>query len=154
MNCPPSIISNKVNIRHHLSTVAEHGLGPANPKESNDQFWQDKAAIWGGTEGDARGRLCANCEHYINTTFIKNCIDDNEAVDFKTSMVDPSFIDIESKPVAWCSLYDITCSPTRTCDSQEPGGPIDDLKMKALEMAKQASEEYDFEDFPFDSSID
>jgi hypothetical protein len=63
-------------------------------------------------------------------------------------MVDPSIVDIESKPVAYCNLYEITCSPLRTCDSQELGGPIDDVKMAAIEQAKALKESgFDFEEF-------
>lgn len=126
MECPLALRSTEENIRNHIKTIKEHGLGPADPRKSNAAFWQDKAKKWGVTEGDARGRLCANCEHYIQTPSIQKCIEETPAKNFKTSMVPnkPSLADIESKPVAICALYDITCSPTRTCDSQELGGPI------------------------------
>ena len=147
--CPLPLQNNKLNVKNHIKTIKEHGLGPADPRQSNKAFWQDKAEKWGVTEGDARGRLCANCEHYIQTSDIQRCIDEGPAKDFKTSSVpnNPPLVDIESKPVAFCSLYEITCSPTRTCDSQEMGGPIDDIKAKALEMAKMASEDYDLEEY-------
>jgi hypothetical protein len=126
MECPLALRSTSQNIRNHVKTMKEHGLGPADPREKNTAFWQDKAKKWGVTEGDARGRLCANCEHYIETPSIQKCINEGPMKNFKTSMVpnDPPLADIESKPVAWCILYDITCSPTRTCDSQELGGPV------------------------------
>ena len=124
MECPDAIKSNKVNVKNHLKTIKEAALGPADPRQYNTSFWRDKGRKWGVTEGDARGRLCMNCEHYIQTPSIEQCINENEAKNFKTSSVDPKLVDIESKPVAWCSLHDITCSPTRTCDDQEMGGPI------------------------------
>ena len=126
MDMPLCLRSNEHNIRNHLKTIKEHGLGPADPRKSNASFWQDKGKKWGVTEGDARGRLCANCEHYIETPSVQKWIEEGPAKKFKTSMVPhkPPLVDIESKPVAVCSLYDITCSPTRTCDSQEMGGPI------------------------------
>ena len=141
--CPLSLQNNKVNIKNHKSTIAEHGLGPVDPTQPNDEFWADKGNKWGCSGNDARGRLCANCEHYIQTTEIQDCIDNGPTKDFKTSMVDPSLKDIESKPVAWCNLYDITCSPVRTCDS-----PIDDVKMKAIELAKTMQQSgFDFDEF-------
>ena len=124
MDCPVALRSNAENIRNHKVAIKEAALGPADPRKSNASFWQDKAEKWGVTEGDARGRLCANCEHYIQTPAITDCIDNGPAKSFKTSMVDKSIVDIESKPVAFCSLYHITCSPTRTCDRQELGGPV------------------------------
>ena len=157
-NCPLPLQNNKLNIKNHLKTIKEHGLGPADPRQSNDAFWADKAKKWGGTAGDARGRLCANCEHYINTTQIQDCIDNGPAKNFKTSSVpnNPPLVDIESKPVAYCALYHITCSPVRTCDSQEMGGPIDDVKMKAIELAKVANKELDVTEFadPFEDSTE
>ena len=130
--CPLALRSTEYNIRNHKKAVKEVALGPADPRQSNKSFWQDKASKWKCSEGDARGRLCANCEHFLSTTPIKQCIEEGPARKFKTSMVDKSFVDIESKPVAWCMLYDITCSPTRTCDSQEMGGPIDDARAAQL----------------------
>ena len=129
-NCPPSLKTIKANIKNHLKTIKEHGLGPLNPLKPNNEFWRDKARKWGISEGDARGRMCLNCEHYLQTKQINFCIMNGPLKDFKTSMVpvNPRPTDIESRPVAWCMLYDITCSPVRVCDSQEEGGPIDDYK--------------------------
>jgi len=42
----------------------------------------------------------------------------------------PKWKDIESFPTAYCTLLDITCSPIRTCDFQQMGGPIDDEKFE------------------------
>ena len=155
--CPLPLQNNALNIKNHKKTIKLHGLGPADPRQPNNAFWKDKAERWDMTEGDARSRLCANCEHYIQTSDILNCIEEGQAKNFKTSMVDPSLVDIESQPQAYCSLYEITCSPLRTCNDQEPGGPIDDIKYKALELAKTAKDSgYDFEEFddPLEDSTD
>lgn len=129
-NCPLSLQNNKVNIKNHLYTIENHGLGPTDPRESNSDFWKQKAMKWMTTEGLARGRLCANCEYYVNTSEVEDCIANGPAFNFKTSSVPvtPKLADIEEHPVAWCRKFDITCSPTRTCDEQEMGGPIDDQR--------------------------
>ena len=155
--CPLPLQNNALNIKNHKKTIKLHGLGPADPRQLNDAFWKDKAKRWNISEGDARSRLCANCEHYIQTSDILECIEEGPAKKFKTSMVDPSLVNIESQPQAYCSLYEITCSPLRTCNDQEPGGPIDDLKYEALKLAKTAKESgYDFEEFedPLEDSTD
>lgn len=141
-NCPMALQSNAVNAANHLITIRDHGLGPADPREMNTVFWQDKATKWQVSEGDARGRLCANCEHYLSTTKINECITNGPALNLKASdlPLDPKWADIESRPTAFCTLYEITCSPIRTCDSQEMGGPIDDLKLKAIEAAQAVQE--------------
>ena len=46
-NCPFALQSNSLNIKNHLSTIEEYGLGPADPRQPNDEFWADKAAKWG-----------------------------------------------------------------------------------------------------------
>lgn len=155
--CPLPLQNNKLNIKNHISTIKFHGLGPEDPRQPNNEFWANKAGKWGISEGDARARLCANCEHYLETSEIKECIDNGPAKDFKTSMVSPKLVDIESKPVAYCMLYHITCSPLRTCDDQEPGGPIDDVKYQAIKQAKALEESgFDFDEFedPFEDSME
>jgi hypothetical protein len=130
--CPLALQSNSLNIKNHLKGIEEKGLGPADPRKLNIDFWEAKAAKWGVSEGDARGRLCNNCRFYVNATPIKQCIDNGPAKDIKASALPltPKWADIESKPTAYCTLLDITCSPTRTCDFQQLGGPIDDEKMQ------------------------
>lgn len=158
--CPLPLQNNKLNIKNHLITIKNHGLGPADPRQSNTVFWEDKAKKWKTTEGDARGRLCANCEHYMNTSAIDECIINGPALGLKASALplSPKWADIESRPVAYCTLYDITCSPVRTCDSQEMGGPIDDVKLKAIELTKAMQKSgFDVTEFenPFgDSELD
>ena len=139
--CPDSLKDNKINVKNHLNVIKNHALGPADPRQSNMDFWENKAKKWKSTEGDARSRLCSNCEHYLFTSEIQKCIDNGPAKDIKASalpitpgVVTEKWADVESKPVAWCMLYDITCSPTRTCDSQEYGGPIDNIKARALDL--------------------
>lgn len=140
-NCPSCLLDNEINAQNHVKTMKEHGLGPLDPRQTNMDFWNDKAKKWNITEGDARGRLCSNCEHFLETTEIKDCIENGPALNFKTSQVPypEKIADVESKPVAVCMLYNITCSPTRVCDSQEPGGPIDDIKARAIELTKKTN---------------
>ena len=120
-SCPLALRSNKLNIKNHLSTIKEANLGPANPLERNNEFWSAKAAIWGISEGDARGRTCANCEYYFDTPDIRDCIANGPANTLKASALplNPPWADIESHPVGYCEKFDITCSPIRTCDEQE-----------------------------------
>ena len=120
-NCPVALQSNAVNIKHHLATIEGFGLGPANPLESNDDFWKDKADKWGIGVGEARGRLCNNCEHYFDTDMVSNCIMNGPAKDLKASALPltPKWADIEEHPIGFCEKFDITCSPIRTCDEQE-----------------------------------
>ena len=131
--CPLPLQDTSINIANHLTTIADHGLGPADPRQPNNEFWTAKAELWGIAQGDARGRLCMNCNHYWDTTQVRDCIRSTDTYNLKASALPltPPWADIESHPVGYCDLYDITCSPIRTCDSQEPGGPIDDERQRA-----------------------
>jgi hypothetical protein len=132
-SCPLALRSNKVNVKNHLIAIEEANLGPEDPRISNEDFWKQKAMRWMTTEGLARGRLCANCEYYNNTSEIEDCIANGPAYNFKTSSVNPKLVDIEDHPLAYCTKFEITCSPTRTCDEQEMGGPMDDARMESEE---------------------
>lgn len=142
-SCPLPLQSNSLNVKNHLKAIEEYGLGPADPREANIDFWSDKARKWNCTEGDARGRLCANCGFYVATSFIKQCIDSYPAKDLKASQlpVSPQWTDIESRPQAYCTALDITCSPIRTCDIQKMGGPIDDKRGKRVEYRNFLAED-------------
>lgn len=142
-NCPLPLQNNKLNVKNHLSTIEFHGLGPADPRQPNEEFWRMKSMRWGCSEGDARGRLCANCEYYVNTTQIENCIANGPAYELKASQlpITPKWADIESHPVAYCVKFDITCSPVRTCDEQEMGGPIDDARVEYEDPFTDTTEE-------------
>lgn len=131
-SCPMELRDNSLNIKNHLEAIKTKGLGPADPRVPNDVFWADKAEKWGVSPGDARGRMCCNCRFFVNTQQIKGCIDAGPAKDLKASALplNPRWADIETKPVAYCVLLDITCSPIRTCDFQQLGGPIDDDKIQ------------------------
>ena len=132
-SCPLALRSNALNIKNHLKAIEEANLGPEDPRISNEDFWKQKAMRWMTTEGLARGRLCANCEYYNNTSEIEDCIANGPAYNFKTSSVNPKLVDIEDHPLAYCTKFEITCSPTRTCDEQEMGGPTDDARMESEE---------------------
>ena len=120
-NCPMALQNNNLNIKHHLDAIAHHGLGPANPLEPNDSFWAYKGKIWKISSGDARGRLCNNCEYDYDTDQIRACIENGPAMDIKASAlpIEPKWTDVEDHPIGYCEKWDITCSPIRTCDAQE-----------------------------------
>lgn len=145
--CPLPIQSVSLNLKNHLEAIKEYGLGPADPREPNTEFWIDKSKKWNCSEGDARSRLCANCGFYVNATPIKECIAAYPVKDMKASdlPVTPQWADIESTPQAYCTALDITCSPVRTCDIQKMGGPIDDDKLSLPKYANilDESDEYD-----------
>jgi starvation-inducible DNA-binding protein len=135
-SCPLPLQDAELNVANHLTTIAEHGLGPADPRKPETVFWAAKADLWGVPEAQARTQLCSNCDHYINTTPMMACIKNGPGGEILASNLPltPKWADIPGSPSGFCNLYDITCTATRTCDSWEAGGPIDDARAAAMGM--------------------
>jgi len=135
-SCPLPLQDAKLNLANHLTTISDHGLGPADPRRPENIFWIAKADLWGVPEAQARTQLCSNCSHYINTTPMMECISKGPGAQILASNlpIRPKWADIPGSPSGFCDLYDITCTATRTCDSWAAGGPIDDARAAALGM--------------------
>lgn len=146
--CPIALQSNSINVSNHLDAIEEAHLGPADPLERNNDFWTNKAVLWGVTEGDARGRLCNNCEYYYDTPAIRDCISNGPANDLKASQLPlvPPWADIEDHPVGYCEKWDITCSPVRSCDDQE-------IYQRPDQIPSEEPASLDYED-PFKSPLE
>ena len=121
MECPLATVDKKVNLINHRYAVEVARLGPPDPSQPSDEYWSEMARRWEVGEADARTRLCSNCEHYIYTDKVQECmrIHDNITPD----MVGPGWVDTNDSG-GWCNLYNITCTAHRTCVDWEEGGPI------------------------------
>lgn len=152
-NCPIALQNNTVNIKHHLGAIEGFGLGPANPLEPNNEFWQEKANMWGVGPGEARGRLCNNCEHYYDTDLIRNCIMNGPAKDLKASALplQPAWTDVEEHPIGYCDKFDITCSPIRTCDVQEIRDRYDNPDVPDNRSNSEKIDSYELQSFEVNS---
>lgn len=125
MKCPLPIIDESVNIENHRSTIANALLGPADPSLPNTAYWRNLARRWEVGEADARSRRCFNCEHYIDTDAVKECIQRHGALDI--TKLGPEFKNMGDAS-GYCTLYDITCTASRVCVDWEAGGPITTTK--------------------------
>ena len=133
-SCPLPLQDAELNLANHLTTIADHGLGPADPRKPETVFWMAKADLWGVPRAQARTQLCSNCSHYISTTPMMECITRGPGGQILASNlpITPKWADIPGSPSGFCDLYDITCTATRTCDSWLAGGPIDDARAAEL----------------------
>ena len=120
--CPLPTQYKDINLSNHLLCIKLARLGPADPRESNVDYWTDKMIRWKVKEGEARSRLCMNCEHYDNSPENIDCVTNGPGGALKASEVDPTWADIPGMPAAVCTRYSITCSALRTCDDWEPVG--------------------------------
>ena len=81
----------------------------------------------GITLAESQSQTCANCGFYVNNSTIKSCWGSNMAAGNipLASEVNPSWENVPN-PAGYCVKWDITCTPIRTCDTWEEGGPIVD----------------------------
>lgn len=118
--CPLPTMYRDINLANHLLCIKKAALGPADPRQPSTSYWEAKIKKWKVKEGQARSQLCMNCEHYIDTPEMQDCIKKGSGAKLKASEVDPTWADIDGMPSAVCSRYNITCSSLRTCDDWEP----------------------------------
>ena len=121
-NCPVCTIYPALNVGGHLRCIELANLGPADPREPSNEFWAAKAIKWKVEEGEARTRLCMNCEEYDDSEEAIACIQSGPGAKIKASElpVKPKWADIQGMPAAVCKRWSITCSALRTCDDWEP----------------------------------
>lgn len=100
-------------------------LGPANPDLPNTAYWKELASRWEVGLPDAQARRCVNCEHYIDTQNVQECIQRHGKFDI--TQLGPEFKDMGDAS-GYCTLYDITCTASRVCVDWEAGGPVTTTK--------------------------
>ncbi len=120
--CPPSTLSKQVNIEFHMMAFKHASLGPADPRQPSDAYWKMMMDKWKVPEGEARSRLCMNCEHYMDDPENVACVQNGPGGKLKASELPiiPKWADIDGLPQAVCSRWGLTCSSIRTCVDWEP----------------------------------
>lgn len=119
--CPVGTMYKDVNMANHIAAIQYAKYGPADPRESEPEFWADKQETWGLTEGPARMRVCVGCRHHDRSPETTDCIIEGPGGDFTESElpVEPKFVDIPDMPVMYCHRWNMTVNPLRTCDQWE-----------------------------------
>jgi hypothetical protein len=119
--CPLATIDKEFNKQQHLFVARVAGLGPADPRQPNDVFWADKGERWNCQPDEARTRLCSNCGHYWRNPHIDDCMKRHDQL--TPPEVAPGWADLGDAS-GYCTLYDLTCSRSRTCVDWKFGGPM------------------------------
>lgn len=92
--------------------VEEWGYGPQTPslaKGANKPFWAQMARAWGVEEGEARRRMCVNCEYF------KACEGTQEMLE--AIPLGPG--DESAGSRGYCKEHEFACASMRTCKSWE-----------------------------------
>lgn len=148
--CPVATVYKDMNLANHLATIQYANLGPADPRERNDEYWDAKAELWGVPQGTARTRLCMNCSHYKNDPETMECIIVGPGAQLKPSEIPitPRWADIEGMPGAVCTRWGITCSALRTCDDWEDPNLDEDNANIWFKSPEEYKEVIDWEEEP------
>ena len=138
MECPLEIVDASANKANHRFAIANAMLGPANPSLPNAAYWQELAKRWEIGLPDALARRCNNCEHYIDTAVIQDCIQRHGRFDITS--LGSEFKDMGDAS-GYCTLYHITCTASRVCVDWEEGGPITTTKEGAMAIENEGRED-------------
>ena len=120
-NLPVALRYKDLNLANHLVAIERANLGPADPRQPSVLYWGDKMELWNVNEGVARTRLCMNCAHYNNSPDVMEQLPTSPGAQLRASElpITPGWADIPGMPAAICTMWSITCSALRTCDTWE-----------------------------------
>jgi hypothetical protein len=118
-SCPAATNDIKLNLANRQNAIDTANYGPLNPNEPNEEYWKDKADMFGGDLQSAKKALCGNCVFFVQTKMMLDCIAKgiNNANEWDT---------IDAGELGYCEAFDFKCAASRTCDAWVVGGPIID----------------------------
>jgi len=121
-SCPVATQDIQVNLKNRQNAIDNVGYGPLNPKEPNEEFWQEKADKWDTTPEEAKTSVCGNCVFFVRTPKMLDCISSGlEQGD--SSQIDADSA-IDQAELGYCEALDFKCAASRTCNAWAVGGPI------------------------------
>jgi hypothetical protein len=118
--CPAATQDITVNLDNRQVAIDKANYGPLNPKLSNNEFWNKKAAMFKTTSDIAKTSRCKNCAAFIQTPKMISCIEKglgDEPGNVAAQVVDKANL-------GFCEIFDFKCAGDRTCDAWVFGGPI------------------------------
>ena len=121
-SCPVATQDIQVNLENRQNAIDNVGYGPLNPKEPNEEFWQEKADKWDTTPEEAKTSVCGNCVFFVRTPKMLDCISSGlEQGDSSSTDADSA---IDQAELGYCEALDFKCAASRTCNAWAVGGPI------------------------------
>ena len=120
--CPPATQDIELNLKNRQNAIDNVGYGPLNPKEPNNEFWQDKADKWKTSPEEAKKSVCGNCVFFVRTPQMLECI--STGIEQGGSSVVDADASIDQAELGYCEALDFKCAASRTCNAWAVGGPI------------------------------
>jgi starvation-inducible DNA-binding protein len=136
-DCPPATQSIPLNLKNRQNAIETASYGPLNPKEPNEEFWQDKADRWKTTSEEAKKSVCGNCVFFDRRPKTLDCIETGLAQG--GSGENSAWDSIDQAELGYCTAFDFKCAASRTCNAWAAGGPItEDTPVRATAGSKPA----------------
>lgn len=120
--CPPATQDIVLNIENRQNAIDNVGYGPLNPKEPNEEFWQEKADRWDIEPAEAKKSICGNCVFFVRTPEMLECI--SSGIEQGDSGEKNAWDAIDQAELGFCEALDFKCAASRTCNAWAAGGPI------------------------------
>mgnify|MGYP006266978659 CR=1 FL=1 len=121
--CPIATRDIDVNLKNRQKAIDKYGYGPADPKQKNKQFWQEKAEMWKTDVKAVKQMLCGNCGAFDVSDEMRACIE--KGIEGNEQGVD-GMATIEKSDLGYCNFLHFKCAGDRTCNAWVVNGPIDD----------------------------
>jgi hypothetical protein len=134
--CPPATQDIILNLENRQNAIDKVGYGPLNPKESNAEFWQDKADRWKTSPEEAKKSVCGNCVFFDRRPKTLDCIETGLAEG--GSGEQSAWDSIDQAELGYCTALDFKCAASRTCNAWAVGGPITEDTVTATAGSKPA----------------
>ena len=125
-SCPPATQDIAINLANREKAIDAAKYGPLNPKEPNEEFWQEKADRWSLPVVEAKKSVCGNCVFFVRTPSMLNCIEGGIAAGDSGSQ--NAWDAIDTAELGYCEAFDFKCAASRTCSAWVVGGPITEEK--------------------------
>jgi len=108
-----------LNTKNRNETIKEYAYGPANPgapDEITDNFWRQKADLWGCSTDMVKTMRCYNCNAFDQKTATLDAMAKALGPDGKKI--------VEGSNLGFCEFFEFKCAGERVCDAWVGGGPL------------------------------
>ena len=108
-----------LNTKNRNETIKEYAYGPANPGASDDiteNFWRQKADLWGCSVEMVKTMRCQNCNAFDQKPATLKAM--AEALGPEGEKI------VKGSNLGYCEFFEFKCAGERVCDAWVGGGPL------------------------------
>ena len=108
-----------LNTKNRNETIKEYAYGPANPGASDeitDNFWRQKADLWGCSTEMVKTMRCNNCNAFDQKPATLKAMADALGPDGEKI--------VKGSNLGFCEFFEFKCAGERVCDAWVGGGPL------------------------------